>query len=548
MTSRREHPTNAPGAPPAHRAGRTTHHHPASTGARCDDAYLDGLFTYCLSVMCEHESALAALGEALALADRQRARGRAPEDEQAHRPWLYALARWACSRRLADQKAAQSALVAQGAWGTPTGRGARSGQVEQAGRPLAGTWSAASSTGTWPPVAPAAPAVPASPTASPSPAVPAPPAASPPVPASPAAQGIEPLGPGARAQRRRELAALAWPEAAGISPEQREALELSVRHGLSPEQIAAVLSLTTAAAEDLLLNASCEVERTRAALRVVESGGCAAVARLAGDERLLLGTALRRELVRHVDECAQCRRAAEHAMAEVSWPGTAPASAALAVLSAPRSAVEAAVALARRARAQRTPRFDRAGFPVCENERGARRDRLRARALTSTVVAAVLAAPVVALWAAYRGAPVTGEPQADRSATAPDTQDGEGYGGAGGPGGMGSPPGSGARGADPDDDAEGRAGEADGEAREKPSREHGQKPRAPRRDPAAPPSVDRPSVPASTPDPAAPPSSPLSPVSGGTPTGSPDPSGSPSPSPTPTQDSDPPQDPGDSPS
>jgi hypothetical protein len=43
-------------------------------------------------------------------------------------------------------------------------------------------------------------------------------------------------------------------------------------------------------------------------------------------------------------------------------------------------------------------------------DRAARRERLRARAVTTTVVATVVAAPVLALWAAYRGAPATGEP------------------------------------------------------------------------------------------------------------------------------------------
>ncbi len=38
-------------------------------------------------------------------------------------------------------------------------------------------------------------------------------------------------------------------------------------------------------------------------------------------------------------------------------------------------------------------------------DRAARRDRLRARAVTTTVVATVVAAPVLALWAAYRGGP-----------------------------------------------------------------------------------------------------------------------------------------------
>ncbi|KJY29294.1 BACON domain-containing protein, partial [Streptomyces katrae] len=46
-------------------------------------------------------------------------------------------------------------------------------------------------------------------------------------------------------------------------------------------------------------------------------------------------------------------------------------------------------------------------------DRAARRDRFRARAVTTTVVATVVAAPVIALWAAYRGAPTTGEPVGD---------------------------------------------------------------------------------------------------------------------------------------
>ncbi len=400
--------------------GRTTHRHADGTAPQCGDtypgdAYLDGLFTYCLSVLCEHEAALLALGETLALADRQHSRGRAPEAEHLRRPWLYALARWSCSRRLADRKARAGAGAKAGARdmagaqdmagardeagtrgmaGASAGtRGGDAGAVAEDPSADAGRWAVADGA---------------------------------PVPASPAATGWDLLDEAARVRRRSELAALAWPEAAGTSPEQREALELSVRHGLPPAQIAAVLAMPADAAEDLLMNAACEVERTRAALRVVESGGCAAVARLAGDDRLLMGSALRRELVRHVDECAQCRRAAERAMAGVSWPGTAPASAALALVAAPRSAVYAAVELARCARAQRAPRFDRAGFPVCERNRAARRDRLRARVLTSTVATAVVAAPVLGAWAAYRGGQDVGASQAERSAAAPDQPRGSG--------------------------------------------------------------------------------------------------------------------------
>lgn len=66
-------------------------------------------------------------------------------------------------------------------------------------------------------------------------------------------------------------------------------------------------------------------------------------------------------------------------------------------------------------------------------DRAARRDRLRARAVTTTVVATVVAAPVLALWAAYRGTP-TADGAEGRSASAseahgPDSLDGEAAGG-----------------------------------------------------------------------------------------------------------------------
>jgi DNA-directed RNA polymerase specialized sigma24 family protein len=295
------------------------------------EPYLDGLFTYCLSILCEHDAAAAALGDVLALAERQRARLR---DPLLRRPWLYALARWACLRRLAG---------------------------------------------------------------------------GPPAPAA-AAEGVAD-------QRRAQLAALAWPEAAGTTPEQREALELAVRHQLPAQEVAHVLGMEPEAARGLLGRAACEVERTRTALAVVDTGHCAAVAQLAGEARVLLGTALRGEIVRHVDDCGVCRRTAERVVAEGPWPGAAESSGAvagatgvLALIEAPRSAACAALLHAMEAGTGRskeaTPRFDRRGFPMDLRDRAARRAQLRHRAVTTTVVAAVVAAPVLALWAAYRAAPL----------------------------------------------------------------------------------------------------------------------------------------------
>ncbi|MGW0861488.1 BACON domain-containing protein [Streptomyces sp. NPDC002611] len=316
------------------------------------EPYLDGLFTYCLSVLCDHDAATAALGDVLALAER---RGRHVPDAPAdRRAWLYALARWACLRGLAEAKQKRTSSHA-------------AGRVQR-------------------PDPPAAPAV---------------------------SEEVQ-------ERRRGELALLAWPEAAGTTPEQREALELAVRHHLAAHEVAAVLGMDLATTRDLLASAACEVERTRAALAVVETGACPSVAHLVGDDRLVLGTALRRELVRHVDDCPRCRRTAERAMPG-RWPGTSVTPAALPVLPAPLAALHVAMAHPPRARGA-APRFDRRGYPMDPKDRAARRDRLRARAVTTTVVATVVAAPVLALWAAYRGTPV-GEAQDGRSASALEVDD-----------------------------------------------------------------------------------------------------------------------------
>ncbi|WP_234544466.1 BACON domain-containing protein [Streptomyces shenzhenensis] len=351
MSSSAETSARTTGAHRAHREARAARDRAAARALAQQpparyEPYLDGLFTYCLSVLCDHDAAVAALGDVLALAER---RGqRVPEAAGDHRAWLYALTRWACLRGLAQAKQKRQATHA-------------------AGRPPAPT---------------ADPGVPAD----------------------------------TQEQRRRELALLAWPEAAGTTPEQREALELAVRHHLAAHEVAAVLGMDLAGARELLASAACEVERTRAALAVVETGGCPSVSHLTGDSQLVLSSALRRELVRHVDDCPRCRRTAERA-APGRWPGAMTTPAELPVLEAPRAALRSAMEHQPRARGAAAPRFDRRGFPMDPKDHAARRDRLRARAVTTTVVATVVAAPVLALWAAYRGSPA-GEGHEGTSASA----------------------------------------------------------------------------------------------------------------------------------
>lgn len=439
MNSSPETSTRTTGAHRAHRAHREARDRTAArTLARRTptrhEPYLDGLFTYCLSVLCDHDTATAALGDALALAERRAQRE--PESAEDRRAWLYALARWACLRKLADAKQKRPATHAAGRaadtgnlsgagagaggradTGGPSGPGGssgtgrqpvaqgrsgkvpQSGVVEQPGNVLRsgnvgqsgsarqpgdgwrsgaqGRSGAAGRSGT--------------------------------VERSGAARGADERTADAMPteevrRRRRELALLAWPEAAGTTPEQREALELAVRHHLSVHEVAAVLGMNQAAARDLLASAACEVERTRAALAVAETGGCPGVARLAGDHQLVLSSTVRRELVRHVDDCPRCRRTAERAVPG-RWPGAAVTPAELPVLKAPRAALRHAPAHHPRMRRTAEPRFDRRGFPMDPKDRAARRDRLRARAVTTTVVATVVAAPVLALWAAYRASP-----------------------------------------------------------------------------------------------------------------------------------------------
>ncbi|WP_220450191.1 BACON domain-containing protein [Streptomyces alboniger] len=429
MSSRPETSANATGAHRAHRDARqrvVPRQAPRTTPPARYEPCLDGLFTYCLSVLCDHDAATAALGDVLHLAERRGSRG--PEADGELRPWLYALARWVCLRRLAEAKrnrqGAHAARGAGGRRGAGRGRGGGRGADRDAG---AATRASKTEVPTDPATptdhaAQAAQSAQSAPTDSTAPTDPAPRTTpNPPTPPTPA---TPPTPEETERQRHRELAQLAWPEAAGTTPEQREALELAVRHQLTPAEVAAVLGMDLAKARALLASAACEVERTRAALAVVETGSCPIVARLTGDNQVLLGTALRRELVRHVDDCPRCRRTAERAGAG-AWPGTAVSPARLPVVEAPRDAL--ATAHVPRARGAH-PRYDRRGFPMDPKDHAARRDRLRARAVTTTVVATVVAAPVLALWAAYRGAPLTGEGHDGSSVTASEGDGPDGLG------------------------------------------------------------------------------------------------------------------------
>ena len=250
------------------------------------EPYLDGLFTYCLSVLCDHDTATAALGDVLALAERRGTRG--PEAADDRRAWLYALARWACLRKLAETRrrrqgahasvrgraaqappgATPSPRARHGAGRRPQRRPPRTPRTERRRRPAPRPRRRRSS---------------------PSPKRTRRSAAA----NSPCWPGRRPPAPPPSSARRSN-----WPYATSSPPTR------------SPPSSA----WTSPPRANCSRSAACEVERTRAALAVVETGTCPSVARLTGDNQLVLSTALRRELVRHVDDCPRCRRTAERAV------------------------------------------------------------------------------------------------------------------------------------------------------------------------------------------------------------------------------------------
>ncbi|WP_042426976.1 BACON domain-containing protein [Streptacidiphilus anmyonensis] len=308
------------------------------------DQLADALFSYCLSVLCDQDAAVAAVRQTRRLAARHRRRLRRPESERA---WLYALARHVCLGRLeARAEAGGTRPVATAGSGPGSGLGS--------------------------------------------------------------------------AAARSRLARLAWPEAAGTTPAQREALELAGRHSLENEEIAAVLGVRPEAAGALLTQGVCEVERTAAALAVLAADACPELTRLGRGRGPVLGRALRNELVRHLDDCPTCRGTAERGAAEGPWPGAFRATGSLPLVHLPRAALRTAGS---EAEDLPEPRFDRHGFPLHPaptrtRDRAGDRERertrtgtgereqvavVRQRAVLGSVAAAVVAGPAVALWAVHAG-------------------------------------------------------------------------------------------------------------------------------------------------
>ncbi|MGV2917559.1 hypothetical protein RMO59_16265, partial [Streptomyces alfalfae] len=128
------------GAHRAHRDARkrgASRQAPRTTPHGRYEPCLDGLFTYCLSVLCDHDAATAALSDVLHIAERRGSRGPASDGEL--KAWLYALARWVCLRRLAEARRSRHAAHASGGARAPKDAPRPAGPTPESADPSAKT-------------------------------------------------------------------------------------------------------------------------------------------------------------------------------------------------------------------------------------------------------------------------------------------------------------------------------------------------------------------------------------------------------------------------
>ena len=122
------------------------------------------------------------------------------------------------------------------------------------------------------------------------------------------------VGAGGRAERA-ELRALFEAAAAGLSPGEREVVELQLRQGLETDEVATVLGVSRNHALALLARARSQLEACLGVLLVGRSGRgeCGQLGTLLAGWDGRLTAALRKRVHRHIERCATCsaRRARE---------------------------------------------------------------------------------------------------------------------------------------------------------------------------------------------------------------------------------------------
>jgi len=117
----------------------------------------------------------------------------------------------------------------------------------------------------------------------------------------------ESTDPGAGAERA-EMQALVWDAIAGLNPRDRDVVELSLRHDLSGDDLAAVLGVSRNHAHALSSRARGQLEKSLGALIVARTGreACPELDAMLATWDGQLSVLMRKRISRHIEHCAVC--------------------------------------------------------------------------------------------------------------------------------------------------------------------------------------------------------------------------------------------------
>ncbi|MER6950741.1 sigma-70 family RNA polymerase sigma factor [Nonomuraea sp. NPDC000554] len=228
-----------------------------------------------------------------------------------------------------------------------------------------------------------------------------------------------------------ELAELVQQTLGELSRNEREVLELSVRHGLTPGEAGAVLGLTSRQAASRLGRARDQLENAAAAVVLARTGRahCPDLSAMLDSWQGPLTPLLRRRVSGHISGCEVCTEGRHQRVAAGRLLDMVPVE--FPPLSLRRRVIDTCVNPERdQTRTLITDRgdsFDRTGFPVAVERRSRRR---RPRRLAPVVLAGVCVVAATAAMAllngrdsvesAFRAVPVPSTPEADPASPSPE--------------------------------------------------------------------------------------------------------------------------------
>jgi RNA polymerase sigma factor (sigma-70 family) len=325
------------------------------------DRYAAALFGYCRSLLREPQDAADAVQDTFVITA---ARVSTLRDPGKLRPWLYAVARNECHRRLRSREA-PAEMDAVEPWSGQSWSGQSwSGQ----------SWSGQSWSG------------------------------------EPGFVGVEAAADVGRAAQQAELRELVHAAITGLNPPDREVIELNLRHDLDGGELAAVLGVSRSHAHAMASRARAQLEKSLGAVLVARTGrrSCAGLDEILADWDGRLTVLLRKRVHRHISSCATCGERKRRALRPAMLYGFAPVA-----LLPPRLRHQAMALCSddspyamefKRDVARQAGRFGPDGFPSPLVRIGRRRLNEPGSALVAAASVAAAALVVIAM-IALRGSP-----------------------------------------------------------------------------------------------------------------------------------------------